>query len=64
MTRLRVFISRVRALFTTRRSEAQLNDEIQTHLDLLAEEHMRSGMSADDARSAARREFGGVEQLK
>ena len=59
-----MFFSRVRALFTKRRAEARLNDEIQAHLDLLAEENVRDGMSIDDARAAARREFGGVEHVK
>jgi len=64
VTRLGVFFSRVRALFTKRRTEARLNDEIQAHLDLLTQENMRRGMLSDDARAAARREFGGVEQMK
>src|SRR5437762_8267285 len=64
MTAFRVFFSRVLALFTKRCTEAQLNDEIQAHLELLAEENMRDGMPVDDARAAARREFGGVEGVK
>jgi predicted permease len=64
VTPLRVCLSRVLALFTTGRAEAHLNDEIQAHLDLLAEENVRSGMSIDDARAAARRQFGGVEHVK
>ena len=59
-----VFFSRARALFTKRRGEARLNDEIQTHLALLVEENLRAGMSIGDARAAARREFGGVDQMK
>src|SRR5213078_1534566 len=64
MTSLRVFASRVLALFRKKRRDANLNDEIQTHLDLLIQENLRGGMSVDDARAAARREFGGVEQVK
>ena len=64
MTRFHVFLSRLRAMFTTRRNDAQLNEEIQTHLDLLMAENMRAGMSANDARAAARRKFGGVDQIK
>jgi predicted permease len=44
--------------------EDDLKDEIQTHLDLLAEEHERRGLSSEEARLAARRDFGGVEQMK
>src|SRR5258705_4856786 len=44
--------------------EDDLKDEIQAHLDLLAEEHERRGLSSAEARLAARRDFGGVEQIK
>ena len=64
MPGLRVFASRVLAVLTRRRRDADLNDEIQAHLDLLIQENVRSGMSVDDARAAARREFGGAEQIK
>ena len=64
MTPLRVFLARVRGLFGRRGREAELYDEIQTHLDRLADEHLRRGMSSADARRAARREFGGVDQVK
>jgi predicted permease len=64
MPGLRVFASRVLAVLTRRRHDTDLNDEIQAHLDLLTEENVRNGMSVDDAHAAARREFGGVEQIK
>lgn len=64
MTPFRVFRSRVLALFTKRHREALLSEEIQAHLDLLTDEYIRGGMSVADARAAARREFGGVEQIK
>src|SRR5438034_3066654 len=64
MTSLSVFASRVLALFKRKRCEADLNEEIQTHLDLLIQENLRGGMSVDNARAAARREFGGVDQVK
>ena len=64
MRTLRVLLSRVRAMATYTRHEAELNDEIQAHLDLLTDEHVRRGMSPQAARLAACREFGGVEQMK
>ena len=39
-------------------------EEIQQHVDLLTERNVAAGMSATDARNAALREFGGVEQIK
>jgi predicted permease len=59
-----MFLSRVASLFETRHREAELTDEIQAHLDLLAEAHVRDGMAPAEARAAAHRDFGGVEQIK
>ena len=64
MTRLRVFVNRLLALVTGRRADAALQDEVHTHLDLLAAEHVRRGFSPQAAREAARRDFGGVESMK
>jgi len=61
---VRQFVSRFLALFGRRRRDAELSDEIQEHLDLLAVDYERQGMSSTSARAAARREFGGVEQIK
>ena len=43
-----------------RRTQRDFSDEIQAHIDLEADALMRSGMSEDDARAAARRTFGNV----
>jgi putative ABC transport system permease protein len=64
MTSLRVWLSRAYGLFGSRRRDADLRDEIQAHLDLLADDHVRCGMSVADVRVAARRNFGSVEQVK
>jgi len=55
---------RLIGMFRRRRGDAALDDEIRTHLDLLADDFVRRGMTPDDARAAARREFGGVDQMK
>jgi hypothetical protein len=52
------------ALFTPRRRDIELNDEIQAHLDALSDDYVRQGLPIADARAAARRDFGGVEQVK
>jgi predicted permease len=64
MTALRVLAMRVKAFVLRSRSDRDLDDDIRAHLDLLAQEYMRRGLSPEDAYTAARRAFGGVEQLK
>jgi putative ABC transport system permease protein len=64
MSRLRTMFSRLRGVLLKSRSEEQLNSELQVHLDFLVAENIRRGMSAEEARYAARREFGGLEQTK
>jgi macrolide transport system ATP-binding/permease protein len=54
----------LRNLFFTRRVDADLDQEVHSHLELLIEEKMRAGMPAAAARRAARIELGGVEQVK
>jgi hypothetical protein len=44
--------------------EDDLRREIQTHLELDAEERIADGMSAEDARSAAQRSFGNVLRVR
>lgn len=39
-------------------------EEIRQHVDLLTERNVAAGMSPDEARNAALRQFGGVEQTK
>jgi putative ABC transport system permease protein len=64
MNRLRSFFLRILALFRKRHLDADLNAELQTHLEMLSEEYYRRGMSLLEAQQAARREFGGLEQTK
>ena len=64
MTRLRVLLSRVRALLTGRRRDAELNDEVTAHLEMLADDYVRRGWSPAAARDRARRDFGGLDQIK
>lgn len=54
----------LRNLLTFRRLEADLDDEIRFHLDMLTEEKIRAGMPPRDAQRAARIELGGIEQVK
>jgi putative ABC transport system permease protein len=46
------------------RKDRDLNNEVRSYIDLLAEEKMRQGISPGEARRTARIELGGVEQVK
>jgi putative ABC transport system permease protein len=64
MTKIRRFFLRLMSFFRHGSAEAELSREIRAHLQLLEDEHVAKGMSRDEARLAARRAFGGVEQAK
>ena len=64
MNWLRILAVRIKAMFGTRRRDSELDAELRAHLEALTDENIRRGMTQEDARFAARREFGGVEQTK
>lgn len=64
MATLRTFLLRLTDVVFRRSRERRLSQEIQDHLDRLADDHLAAGMSPADARLAARRSFGGVDQVK
>ncbi len=64
MSGMHVFWARMRAYFQNRRDEARLNEELRSHLEMLAEEYLAQGVPPDEARKAARRAMGGIEQMK
>ena len=64
MTRLRMFLFRLRALVRFRQMELDIDAEIDSHLAEATEEYVRQGLSRDEAGRAARRSFGGVAQTK
>jgi predicted permease len=64
MTRLREFASRIRGLLGKSRLDQSLDEELRAHFEMLVDENVRRGMSVKEARLAARRDFGGIEQTK
>jgi putative ABC transport system permease protein len=64
MSSIRRFFSRLSTFIRPGRAEQDLAREFAAHLALLEDEYVRRGMTPDDARVAARRAFGGVEQAK
>jgi predicted permease len=64
MSRARRILSKIRDLFRNNRVEEELEREVASHLILLADDFERRGLSPDEARLAAKRAYGGVEQAK
>jgi predicted permease len=61
---MRTILQRIAATFRRRRSDDRLDEEIQEHLNLLAADYERRGLTPEQARRASRRDFGGVETMK
>ena len=52
--------SRLRALWNGKRRVAEIDEELRFHLEAEAEERQAAGVSADQARRAARFDFGRI----
>ena len=64
MDLIRILLSRCAALFRKRELDEELDEELRSHIDFAIEENLRRGMSEEDARRAALRNFGGLTQVK
>ncbi len=64
MNLLRAGWLRLRALFGREGLDREMNAEMRAHLEFETEQNIRRGMTPTDARWAARRSFGGMDQLK
>jgi hypothetical protein len=64
MNRLRQILFRLQPFLRRRKIEATMSEEIRLHLEMQTEANLAAGMSPEEARYAARREFGGVDQVK
>jgi predicted permease len=58
------WIKRIGSIIHRQQSERDLDDELQLHVELKTQENIDAGMSPEEARCAALRAFGGVEQKK
>lgn len=61
---VRELYARTRGVFGWRARETDLDEEVQFHIEMLVQEHLRRGLSAREARAAALRHFGGIIQMK
>ena len=64
MASIRGVLSRFASSFRRRRLDRELDEELRSHLEMAAEEHRRQGMTAEESRNKARRDFGGVTQIR
>jgi len=58
------FLAKLKALFAQRRADSAFDEEMRTHLEMLAEKYEREGISPKEAARAARRQFGNTTLLK
>lgn len=61
---MRTFLLRMIDLVRGGARDRRITEEVETHLAMLAADYQQRGMSPADARLAARRAFGGVDQMK
>jgi predicted permease len=61
---MRTLWKRLTAVFSKRQSDRELSEEVQVHLEMRAAELRQQGLAPNAARETARREFGGIEQMK
>jgi predicted permease len=64
MKYLRRIAAKLLGMFRENRTETELAREIASHLTFLEDEFRRRGMSPEEAKRAARRAYGGIEQAK
>src|SRR6266566_4209599 len=55
---------RLRALFQKRKLDAEMDEEMRSHIELQTQENIDAGMNPEEARYAALRQFGWVESIK
>src|SRR5215470_6003721 len=61
---LRALWRRATALFSRKRWERELDEELASHLEMHVADNLRAGMTPEEARRAALLKLGGVDQAK
>jgi predicted permease len=64
MRRLNDFLFRLKALLAPGKMERELDEEMVFHLEMETRKNVRAGMSEEEARRKARRDFGGLARQK
>ncbi|MCH9649844.1 MAG: ADOP family duplicated permease [Deltaproteobacteria bacterium] len=60
----RAWLLRASDLLQRKKRERELEEELELHLEMATQEKISQGMSPEEARFSAYRDFGGVEQIK
>ncbi|MES1167004.1 MAG: ABC transporter permease, partial [Pseudomonadota bacterium] len=60
----RLIARRLRALFRRAKLDREMAEEMRAHVELQMQANLAAGMAPDEAAYAARRQFGGMEQIK
>jgi predicted permease len=64
MDPIRILLSRCTAMFRKEQLDADLDEELRSHIELAVKENLSLGMSEQEARRTALRDFGGVTQTR
>ena len=64
MRTVRILLHRLRSLLRSSRADGDMERELALHVQQLTREYVAAGMSASEARRAARLEFGSLEGIK
>src|SRR3712207_5169206 len=64
MRKFREFIQRFAGLFNKQRKDRELDEEIESHLQMNIDDNLERGMSPEEARRQAMIQLGGIESTK
>ncbi len=64
MRKLREWILRTSGLFNKGQKDRELQEELETHIQMHTEDNLRSGMTPEEARRQAMIQLGGIESTK
>jgi putative ABC transport system permease protein len=64
LARARTIASRIHSWLSPGRMDHDFEQEVESHIEMLAHENIRRGMTAEQAQRAARIRLGGITQLK
>ena len=60
----RRFQSKIRAVFRKSDLDAEMDEEMRGHIEMRTQQNIEAGMSPEEARFTALRQFGWVESIK